>query len=470
MSHSLRSKLSLTYAVMALLLVAAISFFVNFFFRIQFSDYVRSQMKQQSQNVVGLVEKQYDASAGKWNVGAVENIGMSALEQGMILKVKDSGGRTVWDATVHNNGMCVQMLQQMARNMKSQNPNFQGGYEETSFPVQSDFKQVGEADIGYYGPYYYTNNDIRFVNSINIIFAVIGALSLLLAFVLGSLMSRRISRPISKAVEAAAEISKGNFGGRITERSGTREIVQLTDTVNSMAESLQKQQDLRKTMAADVSHELRTPLASLQSSLEAMIDGVWEPGRERLESCREEILRINRLVGDLEKLERAEADNAVLSLSEFDFSEAVQGILHNFEPEFYQKGVALGFSGERGTVCADRDKISQVVVNLVSNALKYTPAGRQVEVKVKPTGKFMELAVRDTGYGIPPEDLPNIFERFYRADKSRNRDTGGSGLGLSITKAIVEAHKGTIRVKSQLDRGTEFRVLLPKGGKESGRA
>ncbi len=462
MKRSLRSKLSFTYAVMALLLVAAISFFVNLFFRIQFSDYVKSQLKQQNQNIINLVEKQYDTSTDKWNVGAVENIGMNALEQGIILKVKDAGGKTVWDATVHNNGLCVQMLAQMARNMKSQNPNFQGGYEETSFPVQSGFKNVGEAEIGYYGPYYYTNNDLRFLNSINIIFAVIGVLSLFLAFVLGSLMSRRISRPISKAVRAAAEISRGNFRERIKENSNTAEISQLTGTVNSMAESLEKQQLLRKTMAADVSHELRTPLASLQSSLEAMIDGIWEPSRERLESCHEELLRINRLVGDLEKLERAEAENAVLDRSEFDLSEAVRHILHNFEPEFYKKGVDLSFTGDSETICADKDKISQVVINLVSNALKYTPAGKNVEVEVRSADKCMELVVRDTGYGIPPEDLPNIFERFYRADKSRNRSTGGSGLGLTITKAIVEAHKGTIRVKSELNRGTEFRVSLPK--------
>ena len=462
MKRSLRSRLSLTYAVMALLLVAAISFFVNFFFRLQFNDYVKSQLKQQNQNIVSLVEKQYDPSTAKWNAGAIENIGMNALEEGIILKVKDSGGKTVWDATVHNNGLCVQMLEQMARNMKSQNPNFQGGYEETSFPVQSDFKTVGEADIGYYGPYYYTNNDLRFLNSINIIFAVIGVLSLFLAFALGSLMSRRISRPISKAVEAATEISKGNFKGRIREDSNTVEISRLTDTVNSMAESLEKQRDLRKTMAADVSHELRTPLATLQSSLEAMLDGIWEPSRERLESCREEILRINRLVGDLERLERAEAENAVLNLSEFDFTEAVRHILNNFEPEFRRKGVALSFAGGPATICADRDKLSQVVVNLVSNALKYTPAGQKVEVEVRPAEQSVELAVRDTGQGIPPEDLPNIFERFYRADKSRNRNTGGSGLGLSIAKAIVEAHRGTIGVASERNKGTEFRVLLPK--------
>ena len=174
------------------------------------------------------------------------------------------------------------------------------------------------------------------------------------------------------------------------------------------------------------------------------------------------VLSFNRMVGDLEKLEKAEADNAVLERSEFDLTELVSHIIHNFEPDFYKKGVAIGFTGNAETIRADPDKISQVLINLISNALKYTPEGGKVEIEVKSMSKAVELIVRDTGYGIPPEDLPNIFERFYRADKSRNRLTGGSGLGLTIAKAIVEAHKGSIRVKSERNKGTEFQVVLPK--------
>jgi two-component system sensor histidine kinase BaeS len=274
MKFGLRSKLTLSYAVLALLLVAVISLCVNIFFKIQFNDYVIEQQKQNNQSIVNLVEKQYDTGAGNWNVSAVENIGMNALDQGIILKVKDTTGNTVWDATVHNNGLCVQMLSQMAEYTLSHNPNLKGGYEQTSYSLTTNFRRVGEADIGYYGPYFYTSNDVHFLNSINTILVVVGLISLLMALILGAVMSKRISRPISKAVQAATEISKGNFKQRIEEQSTTREINQLTNTVNDLADSLEKQQNLRKTMAADVSHELRTPLASLQSSIEAMIDGI----------------------------------------------------------------------------------------------------------------------------------------------------------------------------------------------------
>lgn len=460
-ANSLRTKLSLTYAMLALLLVGSISFFVNYFFRIQFNDYVIAQQKQTDQNIVNLIDRQYDASTGKWNEGAIENIGMNALDQGIILKVKDLAGNTVWDATVHNNGLCMQMLMQMEKYTESQNPHLKGGYVQTQFALSDDFKQIGEADIGYYGPFYYTSNDVSFLNRINSILVAVGAASLLLALLLGAAMSKRISRPIARAVGAASEIARGNFAQRIEETSTTREIRQLSVTVNNLADSLEKQRQLRKTMAADVSHELRTPLASLQSALEAMIDGVWEPTGERLESCHEEIVRIGRLVGDLEKLERAEAENAVLNPEKFDLAELARHIVHNFEPDFRKKGVALNFTGGAVPLRADRDKISQVVVNLLSNALKYTPPGGRVEIEVQNAENAAELIVRDNGNGIPPEDLPNIFERFYRADKSRNRLTGGSGLGLSIVKAIVEAHKGSIGVKSGPGVGTVFTVRLP---------
>ncbi len=462
MKYSLRSKLSFSYAVMALLLVALISFCVNVLLQNQFQNYIIKERNQTNAEIVTLVAKQYNASDGSWNKSVIENTGVNALEQGIIMKVKDERGNTIWDATVHNNGLCVQMLSHMSDNMLSHYPNFKGGYEQTNYPVTVNFKEVGHVEMGYYGPYYFTDNDIAFLNNINQILIAVGILSLVMALLLGAFMAKRISRPLSKSVRAASEIAKGNFKQRISEKSDTREIMQLTDNINHLADSLEKQEGLRKQMSADVAHELRTPLANLQSSLEAMIDGVWEPSAQRLESCHEEIIRINRLVGDLEKLERFEAENATLTISEFDISELIQRILNNFENEFYKKRIQLHFSGKSEQIKADKDKISQVIINLVSNALKYTPEGGHVEVEVNETEHSIEIIVKDSGRGIPTEDIPFIFERFYRADKSRNRLTGGSGLGLTITKAIVESHKGKITVLSELDKGTVFTVSLPK--------
>jgi len=257
-------------------------------------------------------------------------------------------------------------------------------------------------------------------------------------------------------------ISRGYYGSRIEEKSGTKEIAQLTETINNLAETLENQENLRKRLTADVAHELRTPLATLQSHIEAMIDGIWEPDAERLKSCHEEIMRISRLVGDLEKLAKYESENLVLIKTDFDISELIRHIMKNFENNFANKGIEIKFTGRKEVVTADRDKISQVIVNLLSNALKYTQNAGTVQVTVNGTHDAVEIKVKDTGIGIPPEDLPHIFERFYRADKSRNRLTGGAGIGLTITKAIIDAHGGSINVTSRVGEGTEFIVSLPK--------
>ncbi|UOO37939.1 HAMP domain-containing histidine kinase [Oscillospiraceae bacterium CM] len=462
MKRSLRTQLSLSYAIMALLLVAVISVMINYLFQNQFKNYVISQQQQKNQSLVNLLENQYQTSNNTWDITTIQNVGMEALEQGIILKVRDGNGNMIWDATVHNSGMCVQMLQDIAANMQRYNANFKGGYVQNDYQVVVGSQVVGSMTAGYFGPYYFTDNDIYFLQNINRILIIAAVFALVTALALATYMARRISRPLSKAVSTAREIAKGNYSERIEEKHGTREIVQLTETVNNLADSLEKQQGLRKQMSADVAHELRTPLATLQSSLEAMIDGVWQPDQKRLMSCHEEILRINRLVGDLEKLERLEAENSVLNYSEFDLTKLIAQIVANFEPEYRKNNISLSFSGDTVSICADKDKLSQVVINLISNALKYTLDGGAVDVQLEDSGKYIKLSVSDTGVGIPAEDIPFIFERFYRADKSRTRLTGGLGLGLTISKAIIDAHNGRISVSSDVGKGTKLTVFLPK--------
>ncbi|HEY5585850.1 MAG TPA: HAMP domain-containing sensor histidine kinase [Ruminiclostridium sp.] len=462
MKYSLRTKLSFSYVLVALFLVAAVSFLTNFLLEKQFQSYVIQQQEQRNKETVDLISQRYKENGKGWEGADIESIGVSALAQGIIVKVKDASDQMIWDATVHNNGMCSTMLDHMAQNMSSRYHGFKGGYVETNYPVTRNLKQVGSIDIGYYGPYYYTDNDLDFINTLNKLLVAVGVLALLFALLLGNFMAKRLSMPISRVITSAKQISKGYFGDRILEASNTKEIEQLTSTFNDLAENLEGQENLRKRLSADVAHELRTPLATLQSHLEAMIDGIWEPDKERLTSCHEEILRINRMVGDLERLARYEGENLILNKTTFDISEIIQHIVNNFETDFANKRIEISFDGKEEKIIADKDKISQVVVNLVSNALKYTLEGGSVEIGVKNLANKTEISVKDTGMGIPPKDLPHIFERFYRADKSRNRMTGGTGIGLAIVKAIVEAHKGSVTVKSDLNKGTEFIVILPK--------
>jgi signal transduction histidine kinase len=458
---SLRSKLSLSFILVALIGVALIGVLANFLLEQQFRKYVQENQERLNRQTVTSISRQY-ITDGQWEEIAIGQIGMNALEEGLILRIKDNANRVIWDAMVHNNGMCQQMIVHMAQNMQSRYPNWKGGYTERSYNLMHNFKKIGSVQIGYYGPFFFTDNDLAFINTLNRLLFGVAILTLLLALLVGVVTAKRISSPISRVIQAAQLIASGNYAIKCYQKDNIKEINQLNAAINELASTLQKQESLRKQLTADVAHELRTPLATLQSHLEAMIDGIWEFDIERLKGCHEEIMRISRMVQDLEKLAKFESGQLVLNKSEFDLTELIRQLIVNFEIDAQSKGVTLSFQGLPVLIRADKDKISQVLINLISNSLKFTPPGGKIEMQAKEHGDLMEISVIDNGCGIAPEDLPNIFERFYRADKSRNRVTGGSGIGLTIVKAIVEAHGGRIQVNSKLGKGTEFIVQLPK--------
>jgi two-component system sensor histidine kinase BaeS len=288
---------------------------------------------------------------------------------------------------------------------------------------------------------------------------------LALAVAAGLLMARGISVPLARVVAATQSIAAGNLDVRIVEKTRLREISALSSAVNGLSRGLQEQEALRRRLTADVAHELRTPLAALQSHLEALIDGVWQADPARLAGLHEEVLRINRLVQDLESLAREESGAIAIHARQTDLASLVRAVVAHHEPQFRAKGVVLSAEAPGGGVTAevDPDKLSQAIFNLLSNALEFTPAGGRVEVRVAQASGSAEISVRDTGIGIAAEDLPRVFERLYRADPSRSRSTGGAGIGLAITRAIVEAHAGTIRAESEPGKGSVFTINLPRG-------
>lgn len=461
MVTSLRSKLSLSYVLAAVIIVFLISALTNVFVVKHFREYVNENQQLKNKEIVATVAAQYKGN-GYWNFDSIASIGESYLESGIIIAVRDINGKTIWDAKQHNNGMCQRIIEHMAANSGGMMGTKGSGYKEVPYSLNYNLNKVGVIEIGTYGPNYLNEHDQAFINTFNTVLIGVGIFSLIFALILGRIMSRRLSSPISQVIGAAKSISNGYYSERITRQSNTSEINELTSTVNHLAESLEKQEALRKRLTGDVAHELRTPLATLQSHMEAMIDGIWEADTGRLKSCHEEIVRISKMVGDLEKLTKFESEKLVLDKESFDITELIKRLIQNFESEYLNKGLNIEFKGGTTEIYADRDKISQVIVNLLSNALKYTPEGGLVKVIMEQEAGIVRLVVKDNGPGIPKEDLPFIFERFYRADKSRNRLTGGSGIGLAITKAIVSAHGGKIEVISSSERGTEFTVILPK--------
>jgi signal transduction histidine kinase len=284
-------------------------------------------------------------------------------------------------------------------------------------------------------------------------------------------LSRRILSPVEALTKAARRMEAGDLSQRV-EISSKDEIGDLAQAFNRMADGLARLEALRRNMVADVAHELRTPLTNVRGYLEAIQDGVVEPEMRVIDSLHEEAMLLNHLVDDLQELSLAEAGKLRLNRQALAPADLVDRAVEAFIPRSEAKGVALRVEtpDELPLVDVDAQRIGQVLRNLLENGLTHTPAGGEIGVSGRMSGRvlnkeqWVELTVWDTGAGIAAADLPYVFERFYRADKSRSRATGGAGLGLAIAKQLVEAHGGRIRVESALGQGTRFTFTLPAVG------
>jgi signal transduction histidine kinase len=454
----------MAFLAVTVILFGLISLFANLLLDKQFKEYVIDQQEKENQAVVAVLSNGYQDWGNTWDINGIEIVGANALERGLMIRIEDKDGTVLWDAMVHNSGQCVAIIQNMSQIMEQHYNNFQGGYEEKEYPITIEGQVVGTTVVGYYGPYFYTESDIQFLNTLNKLLKVAAGMAMLLALGLGFILARQLSNPIKRVTAAARQIADGNLKERVAEKSTTTEIVELTDTVNSLADSLEKQETLRKRLTADVAHELRTPLATLQSHIEAIQDGVWEMDADRLNMCHEETVRLTKIVQSLEELTRYEQETPKLNKTVSSLNELVEKLSKKFEAEFLRKGVALSVElpDQPATLAMDVDKITQALINLISNSLKFTPQGGSVTMTLMEQGEEMCITVADTGVGISEEDMPYIFERFFRADLSRNKKTGGSGIGLAIVKSIVGAHGGRVEVQSQRDAGSIFKLYLPK--------
>ena len=282
------------------------------------------------------------------------------------------------------------------------------------------------------------------------------------AFVLALLLVRTISAPLGRVAAAAREIAAGNLASR-APLEGPHELRQTADAFNQMAATLARQEALRRAMLADVTHELRTPLSVMQGQIEALVDGVFPATPEHLEPIHDQVLHLARLVEDLRTLAHADAGELVLERAPTALPSLVRDLLRSLAPAAQQKGVevAIEFPADLPPLDADAVRLRQVLANLLSNALRHTPEGGQITLAAGVEETTIVVTIQDTGGGIPAEDIPHVFERFYRADRSRSRGTGGSGLGLAIARRLTEAHGGAITLESAVGRGTTVTVRWP---------
>ncbi|MGE5375188.1 MAG: sensor histidine kinase [Bacteroidota bacterium] len=288
--------------------------------------------------------------------------------------------------------------------------------------------------------------------------------AIVVAVVLSLYLSRNVVAPIQAMSLASQRIADGRYDERVGVQ-GEDEIAQLAVHFNKMAVKLSQVEAMRRQLIGDVSHELRTPLTAIKGSMEGLMDGVLPATGETFQQIHAEADRLNRLVDDLQELSRVEARAYELELRPLDVHSLVETIARRLSTQFEARRIVLDLdlSPHLPPVLADEGRIIQVLTNLTGNALRYTPEGGRVTIRVRQAGQALQFSVQDTGIGIPPEHLPHIFDRFYRVDKSRSRQAGGgSGIGLTIARALVEAHGGRIWAESGgAGKGSIFHFTLP---------
>lgn len=457
----LKTVFSFTYALIAALTVLLVSVFSGLFINRQFEEYVKRTQQEEAAELADSIGSNYDEVLGSFNIDYVHGMGMYALKEGFIIRLYDSNRNLLWDAEHHDMELCHEVMDGIMLRMKEKRPELKGEFVTFSYDLKSGEKLNGVLEISYYTPYYLNENEFQFIRSLNMILVVIGIISVTAAAFLGFFISKRITDPISGVISATTRISEGDYDVKVKDNLKEQETYELAVATNKMAATLKEQEYLRKRMTDDIAHELRTPVSNISSYMEMMIDDVLEPTPDRLKSCYDELSRLSDLIRDLERLETAESELDIKERDDFDLYSLAGTILQGFMTKIDEKGISCKLSGEEVFINADKLRIGQVIANLLSNAIKYTDENGSINVMVKRDGDRAALTVEDTGIGMSEEDRAHVFERFYRADSSRTRKTGGAGIGLSISKAIVKAHNGTINCESSPGEGSSFVVKLP---------
>jgi len=284
-----------------------------------------------------------------------------------------------------------------------------------------------------------------------------------LSVILGMTFARTFSRPLNLMTKVAEKMKTGALDQRVETKQSTEEMKQLAQALNHLSDSLARQQKLRSRLASDLSHELRTPLSVIKSHIEAIRDGIWTLEDSHIDILLHETERLMNLADQVRYIEDIESHHITLSLTDVDMKEYLQSMVEYFLPDVRRQNKRIEIHGLlQHKVSIDPDKFRQILINLVANALQHTASGDLISLNLSEQNNNAVLEIIDTGCGIKPEAIEHIFERLYRSEDARSRVDGGSGLGLSVVKSLVEAHGWEIQVESQLDNGTIMRVIMIK--------
>ncbi|MDO0824332.1 sensor histidine kinase [Desulfosporosinus nitroreducens] len=456
----MRTKLFLSTLIIALITLTFSMLSVNFVFKQQFSNYL-TQVNEATLEQLPLRLSSLYQTTGTWDPALLNEVSHT-LPTGTVVTLTDPKGKLI--ATLSNpmdNMMHGQDQMGMGMGMSSHTTT---SWKTKTFTVSGPLGNLAIAEVRYPATAQILNpQDVRFQSAVfrSLLFA--GGLALLFGILLSYFTSRRLVAPLKRLTQAANRIGHGHFDERVSVRSKD-EVGQLANAFNTMADNLNRQETMRKQFTADIAHELRTPLTSIKSYIEAFQDNVLPANHENLSSINEEINRLVDLSSDLKDLNVAEIGGLHLKLELVDITHLLEKIIHSLYPLIQEKELTLNWNTPEKPVTAAGDErlLTRLFYNLVHNAYRYSNPSGQISVTLTQMPDYAEIKIKNTGIGISEDDLPLIFERFYRADQSRTRETGGTGIGLALVRQITDLHQGTISVLSKVGQETEFVVKLPK--------
>ena len=448
MRRSLALRLTLAFALVGLGTAALIAVVVNVAFETRFTSYVSAQQQARGGELVTALATSYRDARG-WRPSALSSLDPLAAMADEEVSVLDTRGRLVWSSYSGVNDAMVAMGRAMMGAPALGTPS--------RIPITVSGARVGTAlvRLPIAGP---PAIDQAFRSSIERLVLLAGIGAGLMAVLVGILLARRVAAPVRSLTAAARSLTVGQRSARLQD-SSSDELGEMAAAFNAMADAVEAEDVLRCSFAQDVAHELRTPLTVLQSQLEAIQDGLAVPSAETLASLHDETLRLARLVADLETLASADGAPFDLQRETVDLAPLVDVTVTQFTGPMRDKGLSVETHVFEVAVFGDPVRLRQIVTNLLSNAVKFVPPGGTVRISLSGDGTWACLEVADDGPGITPEDLPHVFERFFRGSDAR---AGGSGIGLAVVAGLVEAHGGTAAVVSVLGGGATFTIRLPQ--------
>ncbi len=430
------------------LIAISTAFLLREFMISDFREYLEGEKEDRAYLITASLESSFDKHSG-WDKEALVDNTVWALMLGFDIELYDEKGSLVIDTDQAVESLSPLVRKRIAGILEPRSDS--GASDYIPYSLFLGGREIGQVKLSFLNPHkekvFVRRSDRFLILSI----MALGGFAVLMSI----LFSKRLTDPIKGLTKAAVALGEGDLKRRV-ETSGGDEIGKLSGAFNRMAQALETHESLRRKLTANVAHELRTPIGAMRGELEAMIDGYIPAEKENLQSLYAEIGRLRKLLDGIEELSRAEASSLSLERQLFELAPFLGNIIDRLAATSEEKRVSLEVSCDEGlSVRADPDRLSQIVINLVSNAIKACGSGGRVVVAADRQGNNVRISVTDNGSGIKEEDLPFIFERFYKVSGN------GLGLGLTIVKELVEAHGGKVSVSSEYGKGSHFIVLIP---------